>query len=298
MHLFEGARVISNVQGLGPYFASQRDRWGIDSWYFIDGTLKDYFETYSEYEVSGLSKRVQAEAIAMEAEAYLDAEGVIVMSSWSAETLRTFYGVDRKKVHVVAPGANLPAALPGFDLEGSEATSPKELTVGFVGMYPERKGLRTIADAVARLRAKGYRIRCAVVGRCPSDILASDGVDYVGTIDKSRDEGGFVATVRSFDVGVQLSAAELNGIAALEYLRCGVPAVISKVGGWREIAEGGGVVAVDSSITGAGLAEVFESELLDPVKYRALRSAGADRSDWATWTRAAFEVGRIIESRN
>ena len=79
------------------------------------------------------------------------------------------------------------------------------------------------AEAVSILRQRGAPIRLRVVGNCPDGIAAMDGIDHLGIINKASDLPHFIETIRSVDLGCQLSRAELAGIAMMEFLRVGVP---------------------------------------------------------------------------
>ena len=78
--------------------------------------------------------------------------------------------------------------------------------VGFIGLYPERKGLPTISDAVQLLRHAGYDVRLHIIGKCPIEISQRDGVTHYGVIDKSAHMGRFLEILRNTDVGFQRAA--------------------------------------------------------------------------------------------
>jgi len=182
--------------------------------------------------------------------------------------------------------------MPAANLEDKVVPPPSEhqgwvgneFTVGFVGLYPLRKGLDKLAKATQMLRGRGLPIRLRVIGRCPSDIAAMDGVEFMGAIDKLTDVARFISVLRTVDLGCQLSRAELTGIAMMEFLRVGMP----------DVVEGGGGVLVPATITAEELAEELLGVMEDQIGYNALRQAAIRRSKWASWRRAAGEIGAVL----
>ena len=210
--------VINNSQIFGRYFIRHHRRFNVTPCFFIDGTLTEYFHNYravGDNAVSGIDASVIQQAIELEREGYACAERIVAMSRATARNLAEAYGVSPGRIAFVMPGANLedeavPPPLPHRGWVGSE------FTLGFVGLYPLRKGLDKLAAATRILRGRGVPIRLRVIGRCPDEIAAMDGVEYLGAIDKSKDTAAFVKAIQTVDLGCQLSRAELTGIAMME----------------------------------------------------------------------------------
>jgi glycosyltransferase involved in cell wall biosynthesis len=236
-----GATVISNFQLYSRHFLKRRKALDIGAWYYIDGTLTEYFESYDDFEVADIDPDTRQRALALEQEGYDSADGIVAFSRLTAQTLCERYGVPRAKVSVVIPGANL---LDDFlDSVPLEPASPdaEEFLLGFVGLYPIRKGLDRLAQAVRILRARGLAIRLRVVGKCPDDLRTMDGLDFLGVIHKRTHFADFVRAVGSVHLGCLVSRSELAGISTLEFLRLGVPVLGTDVGGATDIlARGGG----------------------------------------------------------
>src|SRR5438132_195402 len=106
------------------------------------------------------------QGVAAEREGYTLCRMLVVMSKRSADYIARHYDVPECKIRIVPPGANIPERL----LEKLE-NSPcrwrrpdrKSLVIGYIGLYPERKGLPTIAEAVQLLRTAGYDAELHVI---------------------------------------------------------------------------------------------------------------------------------------
>src|ERR1700712_2139768 len=168
--------IINNAQIYSGNFIQQHARLNITPCFYIDGTLTEYFHGYSEFEGQTYGADVVQRAIELERESYACAERVIAMSRATVRNLVEVYGVSPDRVAMVMPAANLEDKVvpPPSEHQGWVGN---EFTVGFVGLYPLRKGLDKLAKATQMLRGRGLPIRLRVIGRCPSDIAAMDGVE-------------------------------------------------------------------------------------------------------------------------
>jgi len=292
--------VINNSQIFGRYFIRHHERLNVTPCFYIDGTLTEYFHSYGAVDdcaVSGIDAGVIQQAIELEREGYACAERIVAMSGATARSLVEVYDVSPDRVTVVMPGANL-------EDEAVPPPSPhrgwvgREFTLGFVGLYPLRKGLDKLATAMKILRNRNVPIRLRVVGRCPDEIAAMDGVEYLGTIDKAEDAAAFVKAIQSVDLGCQLSRAELIGIAMMEFMRVGVPILATSIGGMPDVIEGGGGVLVPVDITAEQLAEELHALMSDSARYDELRQSTVRRAEWASWRRAARELNAALAGIN
>lgn len=295
--LLEGADIINNFQLYGQAFFDRRKQLGIGAYYYIDGTFRSYFDTYREFDVASVDDRTIERGVEREREDYHLADHVVTMSHWDARSLRAQYGVPAERISVVPPGANLPDELAEAVHESRQGRIRREFTLGFVGLYPLRKGLDRLAAAVKILRDRGVPVRLLVIGRCPEDIQAMDGVDFRGFINKSTDMARFVEAIREVDLGCQLSRAELTGIAMLEFLRLGIPVLGTKVGGAPDIMAAGGSIQVEADVTPEELAHEIQRAVEDAGYYRELAGTAERRRDWASWTRVATELDAILRGR-
>jgi glycosyltransferase involved in cell wall biosynthesis len=293
----QGSRVINNFQLFGEYFLSEHERLGIEPYVYIDGTLNEYFGSYRAFDTAEIEEGVMQRAYAIERAGYASCRNVVVMSKRTAASIVCHYGVPQNKIRIVPPGANIPEGLlDGLDSrpEPLRSSDQKSLVIGFVGLYPERKGLPVIADAVRLLRRAGYDIRLHVIGKCPPEIARGDGVTYFGAIDKTVDMARFIEIIRGVDIGCMLSRAELTGIALLEFLRMGVPIIATDVGGIPDIVALGAGQVVRPEIPAEELAEHLAGLADERNRLAELRELAWRRRHNASWRRTVEELKRIL----
>jgi glycosyl transferase family 4 len=210
--------------------------------YYIDATLHQYFEVYGRRP----GKRIQAEALAREKQAYLAARFVVCMSRWCAEDVKAFYGVPPEKVRVILPGANIGEASVPATTVWDGKLSP--LRLGLIGVDWERKGGPVLLDVAAKLQRMGS-VQVVVIGPKASTLPSHPALRAMGFIDKARELSRFEEIVRSFHFGCPLSHAEASGFSTLECLRLGVP--VTDVGGLPEnVPENAGRVLPTSCADG------------------------------------------------
>lgn len=288
MEHLAGTSLVNNFQIYGDVFLRRCAKLNITANFYIDGTLHEYFESYRDYDVANVDASTMEEAMHAERDSYAAARRIAVMSRRCAQALQDVYSVPRNKIHVVIPGANIPDR--GIERLGETRTSSSEFVLGFVGLYPYRKGLDRLANAVKILRSRRVPVRLRVIGECPVDLQGVDGIDYLGRIDKTRELERFVDAVSSVHLGCLLSRAELAGISVVEFLRFGVPILATDVGGTSDILEGGGSIAVESDIDDESLASVIDRLISDSTRYDQLRTEAQARIAWASWRRAMGEI--------
>jgi glycosyltransferase involved in cell wall biosynthesis len=219
------------------------------------------------------------------------------MSKRSAVNITEYYNVPQRKIHIVPPGANIrERLLERLDGRPERIYQPgkKSLIVGFTGLYPERKGLPTIARAVRLLRRSGYEVRLHVIGRCPPEIAQQDGITHFGLIDKRVDIDRFIEILGNVDIGCMLSRAELTGIALLEFLRMGVPIIATDVGGIPDILELGAGQLVSPEISADDLAQHLARLIDEPDQMAVLKQKAWRRRHNASWRRAVQDLKEVL----
>jgi glycosyltransferase involved in cell wall biosynthesis len=294
----QGSTVINNFQLFGPHFLESYRGFGIEPYFYIDGTLGENFAGYRAYELAQIDETVIRQALAAERDGYVNCRKVIVMSRRTAAYMVQRYDLPRDKIHIVPPGANIPErVLDGLDNQprGWHRLAKRALTVGFIGLYPERKGLPTIADAVRLLRNAGYDARLHIIGKCPIEISQRDGVTHHGVIDKSIHMGRFLEVIRNIDIGCMLSRAELTGIALLEFLRMGIPVIATDVGGIPDIVELGAGQLVSPEISADDLAQRLARLIDEPDRIAELQEGAWCRRQNASWRRVVQELRTALD---
>jgi glycosyltransferase involved in cell wall biosynthesis len=133
----------------------------------------------------------------------------------------------------------------GIDCERFAAPRPRLFEgspiIGAVGRFSEEKGHRYLLEAMAELRPRlpGARLVLVGYGALEGDLrsrAAGLALDGLVTFAGERDSAGLLG---SFDVFVQPSLYESQGLAILEAMAAGVPVVASNVGGVRDAVRDG-----------------------------------------------------------
>jgi glycosyltransferase involved in cell wall biosynthesis len=257
--------------------------------YYIDATLHQYFADYGR----SLGRRIHAEALAREKEAYLAARYVVCWSRWCADDVKAFYGVPPEKVHVILPGASIDEACVPAAVAWDGRLSP--LRLGLIGVDWERKGGPVLLDVATKLQKMGHAVEVVAIGPQASNLPSHPALHAMGFIDKARETARFVELVRSLHFGCLLSRAEASGVSTLECLRLGVPVIVRDVGGLREnVPENAGLV-LPAAQTGERLTEELADLLSAPERYARMRDAAQTVSGYSSWDRTAREFLDLLK---
>lgn len=296
-----GTDLVNNFQLYSSEVFARRAELDIRTSFYLDGTLHDYLEGYRDFDVSEVDETTTRRAIEVEREGYQQADAIAVMSRGAATTLEQVYGIDPARVSIVLPGANLDdsmvASVSAGRAERADRDQYDEFTVGFLGVYPERKGLPKLAEAIAQLRLAGVAVRLLVIGRCPEAIASMDGVQALGLIDKRTDPGRLAAALSTIDLGCQLSTVEMWGLAALEFVRCGIPVLATEVGGVPDMLPGGGTAGLPPDVGVEQVAATIQALVEDRAAYARLADGAAARSADARWERTAAALGELLAAQ-
>ena len=264
--------------------------------YHIDATLKQNFEDY------GTGKRVsysiQQQAIAQEQVQYQQAERVIGMSRWAADSVVQDYGISPQKVHIIGAGANLDETrlsssltdVPADFHRAGDRFSP--LRLGFIGKDWKRKGLHYILEVADCLHQRQIPVEVVVIGATADQLPPHPRLRSLGFISKAIQMDQFVAAVRSFHFGCLFSSVEALGISNLECLRLGVPVLGRNIGGIPETIPGGLGHLFEVNDPPEKIANILAEYVMQPETYWALRQQVQARSQEVTW---ATTVQRFID---
>lgn len=256
---------------------------------YLDACFATYMNVYQDS--GAFSRRQIAELSSKEARFLSGAVAVFFSSEWALRDCVSRYGIPDAHMHVAGLGGGFPGSG-----DGTPAVRPHFL---FIGHDFKGKGGDTVMEAFMRLKGLHPQIRMVVAGqRPPEAYLETDGVEYVGVIDKSKPQG--LARMRElFQTAtcfVLPTSKDMTPLVLIEAASLGCPVISTRSYGIPEI--------VDDGITGllvdpgAGMADrVFacmERMLTEP----GLRSGmGAAASLHArqhlTWEQAG---GRIFDT--
>lgn len=166
-----------------------------------------------------------------------------------------------------------------------EWADPRQVLLVHCGRLSVEKRADRSIDAVAALCGSGVDARLVVVGEGPMRArlqrqAAGLPVDFTGFID-SRDS--VAALLASADVALAPGPHETFGLAALEALACGTPAVVSRTSALREIVcpESGAWADNHPEAVAASVIEIIGR----PVGKR--RVGARRRAEQFTWSQAA-----------
>ena len=168
---------------------------------------------------------------------YARARTVVANSAWSADSLRTDYGVPAERIRIVPMGIPVPP------LATSTPSRQRLPTVIFIGRTMERKG----GNDLLRVHQQWLADRCRLV------LVTQDAVPpgrNLTVINDARPGDGRVnSLLASSDLMVLPSRLDQWPNAVMEAMSYGVPAVVSNVGGLPEMVQQGhaGVILPDGS---------------------------------------------------
>jgi glycosyltransferase involved in cell wall biosynthesis len=160
---------------------------------------------------------------------------------------------------------------------------PEPFTIGYVGRMLADKGVPTLLDAHARLRARGIDVHLVLAGapdgENPTSMSADElrrraavpGVTWLSHVTDVRD------VWRRCHVAVLPSRHEGLPLALLEAAACGRPLIASDIAGCRELAEPGVNALVVPPDDPDALASAIERLALDPGLRRRLAARSRAR---------------------
>jgi alpha-1,6-mannosyltransferase len=163
---------------------------------------------------------------------------------------------------------------------------PSQILLVHCGRLSVEKRADRSIDAIAELRSAGVEARLVVVGDGPLRArlqrqAARLPVDFTGFI---SDRHVVAELLASADVALAPGPHETFGLAALESLACGTPAVVSRTSALGEIitADCGALADNDP----AAIAEAVSAVVSRPEAHR--RACARRRAEMFTWQRAAL----------
>ena len=215
-----------------------RERWGVPlvQMFHTLGRLKnDATRNGAEHE--------PALRIAEESRIVGAADRIVAATVVERAHLAGHYGADPTRIAVIPCGVDTELFTPGDPAAARAALGlddrPRLL---YVGRIAPIKGLETLLDGMARLRAGGRPVHLCIVGGDADEPLnghegelraqlgrldLGDTVTFVGAQPQERLRTWYVAA----DASVLPSYYESFGMVALEAMACGSPVIASRVGG-------------------------------------------------------------------
>ncbi len=172
--------------------------------------------------------------------------------------------------------------------------APGQTLLVHCGRLSVEKRVDRSIDALAALRDSGVDARLLIVGEGPlrrklERQAARLPVSFTGFVHNRNEVAALLA---SADVALAPGPHETFGLAALEALACGTPAVVSRTSALREIvtADSGAHAANDPSSIADGVVDIISRPL------RRRRRGARRRAEQFSWSRAADGMLSILLS--
>ena len=262
-----------------------RDRWSVP--------LVQMFHTLGHLK-NGVARasadREPAVRIEEEARILGAVDRIVAATTVERTHLVKHYGADPARIAVIPCGVDTNLFLPGDQAAARAALGlDDQLQLLYVGRLAPIKGLETLLDAMARLRAAGTRVRLSIVGGDADEPLNGhegelrarlarldlrSAVTFVGAQPQERLRAWYVAA----DATVLPSHYESFGMVAMEAMACGIPVVASRVGGLQTTVRDGVTGLLVPDHDPAALAGALDRLLGDPdLRFRL----GREGVQWA-----------------
>jgi glycogen(starch) synthase len=239
----------------------------------------------TEYDRSG--DNLNNDVFRIEREGFRRATHIFAVSRYTAGIIERLYGVHKKKISVVY---NAPEHDAGEVLAAPDA--PRNPDVVFLGRLTFQKGPDHFLNAAALVAKSNPKARFVICGT--GDMMDSlraqahrlgieDRVHFAGFVEPS----GVDDILSRSKVLVMPSVSEPFGLVALEAIRCGIPVILSKQSGVREVLQR--ALQVDFWDV-EKLADQMNAALRFPDLSRQLVEEGIGQIQQLSWDKSAQKV--------
>jgi len=246
------------------------------------------------------NRRLQPLYRAVERRYLRSVDGVVCNSSVTRDVV-TALGVDADRTVVAPPaGDRFEPAITADRI--AERAHEGPLRVLFVGNITPRKGVDTLidglaaADGDAELTVVGKPVDEEYVARC-HDRVADHGLERRVEFTGGIDDASLAAAFREHHLLAVPSRYEGYGIAYLEGMGFGLPAVASRAGGATDIVSDGTNGFLVKPGDAAAVADAITSLAADRERLATMGQAARRRYDTQPdWTETADRVRLLLES--
>ncbi len=242
----------------------------------------------TEYDRSG--DRLNQEVFRIEREGFRRASHIFAVSRYTAGIIERLYGINRKKISVVynAPESNT-------SLVESGVERSREPNVVFLGRLTFQKGPDHFLRAAAMVAQAVPRARFVICGSGDMMEFLRNQAHRLG-IERQVQFAGFLEpsevdkVLLNSRVLVMPSVSEPFGLVALEAILCGIPVVLSKQSGVKEVLQRALVVDFWDH---EKLADQIIAALRLPDLSKQLVEDGMDQLRQLSWEKSAQHVMEI-----
>jgi glycosyltransferase involved in cell wall biosynthesis len=252
---------------IDPSLPIRRFRW-------MDLSLLDAVRTGS-FGYAGMTDSARDAALEDERRMLAACEGVVSLSTYTAESVARDVGYPREKITPIGAG-------PALEVQPRSTQGKARFESGkilFVGRDWKRKRGDLIVEALRLLRKKVPHASLTIVGPTEPPIPAEEGVHFVGPLDKGNP--GELARLQELfltsSVFCMASASEPWGLVYVEAAQFGLPVVALNDWAVPDIVVDGVTGRLAPSPTAEHLATALEDVLRDPVRAAEMGRAGQER---------------------
>ena len=226
-----------------------------------------------------------------------DADGVIVSTEEERQDIARYYGAPRHNIEVIPAGVNLEMFQPVDRAEARAALASEwgirddERVILYVGRIEPLKGIDFLLRALPMLEHDGA-VRALIVGGNPdndvemerlkslaAELGIADSVTFTGSVPQAVLPTYYSAA----DVFTLPSHSESFGLAPLEAMACGTPAVVSRVGGLKTFIRSGENGYLVPWRCPESFAQRFDTLLANPELRDAMGRAARERALSMGW---------------
>ncbi len=215
-------------------------------------------------------------------------EVTAVSSFLRDETYRTF-GCVSCNVRVIPNFVNLDEYRPDPAACGGALAPAGHKVIAHVSNFREVKRVKDVVRIFARIK-KAMPATLIMVGDGPERSDAEREAEQLGVAANVRFLGRLdrvAAILQASDLFLLPSQSESFGLAALEAMACGAPAVASRVGGLPEVIEDGVSGILEPAGSVEAMARRAVEVLHDPARFHAMREAAIAHA-------GTFSADRIV----
>lgn len=258
------------------------DSWIKDSLslnFYIDATLRQNFAYLGARHAFG--KKIQRYAVAREKERYQQADRIVCMARWAAESLTSDYGIPSSKIYIIPGGANL--GDPAHKSFESHPNDTQTLKLGFIGKNWRHKNLPFLLEIAEHIHKAGQPIEVLAAGFAKEEGPDHHLLTNYGFIDKHKSLNFFSDFLLKSHFGCLFSQGEAFGLSNREFLKVGVPVLTWDIGGLPDTVPKGAGLIFSSNISSSQIANNILDIWNNWESYLHLREkAESSRSD-VTW---------------
>ncbi len=224
----------------------------------------------------------------------------ILVHSRAAEKFLIESGGPPEKVEYLPVGVDVNKFSPGESRARSDTFS-----ILSVARLIDHKGLGYLIEAIQLLRGKGRKVALRIVGDGPlkeglQTLSKEKGVEDFVTITTHIDYPNMPNVYKSADIFVLPSVVEVFGVSVLEAMACGLPVVVTNVGGLPDLpleGQNGFIVEPrDSFALATALERLLDYDRVEGMGKRS-REIVLAKFDWAILARSYGNVFRSLEGQ-